>query len=118
MQWKGRKSENVEDRRGVSVSRGIMGGGIGTIILVLVALYFGVDPSILLNQGTTQHAGGPPRSVSRERPAEENRMADFVSVVLADTEDTFNSRPLQSHGFHQTGNTERLLFEPVIPISR
>jgi uncharacterized protein len=91
MQWKdGRKSENVEDRRGVRVSRGIIGGGIGTIILVLVALYFGVDPSILLNQGTTQDAGGPPGSVSRERPAEENRMADFVSVVLADTEDTWH----------------------------
>ena len=91
MQWKdGRKSENVEDRRGIRVSRGIIGGGIGTIILVLVALYFGVDPSILLNQGTTQDAGGPPGSVSRERPAEENRMADFVSVVLADTEDTWH----------------------------
>ena len=91
MQWKdGRKSENVEDRRGVRVSRGMMGGGIGTIILVLVALYFGVDPSMLLNQGTTQDAGVPPGSVSRERPAEENRMADFVSVVLADTEDTWH----------------------------
>jgi uncharacterized protein len=91
MQWKdGRKSGNVEDRRGIRVSRGMMGGGIGTIIIVLVALYFGVDPSILLNQVTTQDAGGPPGSVSQERPAEENRMADFVSVVLADTEDTWH----------------------------
>lgn len=72
MQWKdGHKSENVEDRRGIRMSRGMMGGGIGTIIIVLVALYFGVDPSMLLNQGTTQDAGGPPGSVSRERPAEE-----------------------------------------------
>jgi predicted metalloprotease len=91
MRWKdGRKSENVEDLRGIRVSRGMMGGGIGTIILVLVALYFGVDPSMLLNQGTTQDAGGPPGSVSQERPAEENQMADFVSVVLADTEDTWH----------------------------
>jgi predicted metalloprotease len=67
-----------------------MGGGIGTIILVLVALYFGVDPSMLLNQGTTRESGVPPGSVSEERPAEENRMADFVSVVLADTEDTWH----------------------------
>ena len=90
MKWEDeRKSENVEDRRGIRVSRGIIGGGIGTIILVLVALYFGVDPSILLNQGTTQDAGGPPGSVS-ERPADENRMAEFVSVVLADTEDTWH----------------------------
>jgi len=90
MKWKdGRRSENVEDRRGVRVSRGMVGGGIGTIILVLVALYLGVDPSMLLNQGTTQDAGGPPGSVS-ERPADENRMAEFVSVVLADTEDTWH----------------------------
>ena len=38
-----RKSENVEDRRGMGVSRGVIGGGIGTIIIVLVALYFGID---------------------------------------------------------------------------
>jgi len=100
MRWKdGRKSENVEDRRGIRVSRGMMGGGIGTIILVLAALYFGVDPSLLLNQGTTQDAGGPPGSVSQERPAEENRMAEFVSVVLADTEDTWHEM------FRRSGKT-------------
>ncbi len=91
MRWSdGRKSENVEDRRGIGVSRGVMGGGIGTIILVLAALYFGVDPSVLLNQGTTREGSAPQGSVSRERPAEENRMAEFVSVVLADTEDTWH----------------------------
>lgn len=91
MRWSGgRRSENVEDRRGVRVSRGMMGGGIGTIILVLIALYLGVDPSMLLNQGTTRDVAMPPGSVSQERPAEENRMAEFVSVVLADTEDTWH----------------------------
>jgi hypothetical protein len=64
-----------------------MGGGIGTVILVLIALYFGVDPSMILNQGTTREAVQPGPV---ERPAEENRMADFVSVVLADTEDTWH----------------------------
>jgi len=91
MRWRdGRKSENVEDRRGVRVSRGMLGGGIGTIILVLVALYFGVDPSVILNQETTQEVSVPPGSVTGERSAEENRMAEFVSVVLADTEDTWH----------------------------
>ena len=100
MRWKdGRKSENVEDRRGVRVSRGMMGGGIGTVILVLVALYFSVDPSILLNQGTNQEVGVPPGSVSQQRPAEENRMAEFVSVVLADTEDTWHEM------FRRSGKT-------------
>jgi uncharacterized protein len=100
MRWRdGRKSENVEDRRGVRVSRGMLGGGVGTIILVLIALYFGVDPSMLLNQQTTQEVSLPPGSVSGERPAEENRMADFVSVVLADTEDTWHDL------FHRSGKS-------------
>jgi hypothetical protein len=100
MKWEdGRRSENVEDRRGVRVSRGVMGGGIGTIILVLAALYFGIDPSIILNQTTSQDAGVPPGAVTRERSAEENRMADFVAVVLADTEDTWHEL------FRQSGKT-------------
>jgi len=90
MRWnEGRRSDNVEDRRGTSVSRGMMGGGIGTVILVLVALYFGIDPSTLLNQGSPSDVTTPSGQVSQQRPAEENRMADFVSVVLADTEDTW-----------------------------
>ena len=100
MRWnEGRKSENVEDRRGIRVSRGVMGGGIGTIIIVLIALYFGVDPSMLLNQETSQEVNVPAGSVSQDRPAEENRMADFVSVVLADTEDTWHEM------FRRSGKT-------------
>lgn len=102
MRWSdGRESENVEDQRGVRVSRGVVGGGIGTVILVLVALYFGVDPSLLLNQGTIREGSAPTGSVSQERPAEENRMAKFVSVVLADTEDTWHEI------FRQSGKTYR-----------
>ena len=89
MRWSGgRRSDNVEDRRGIRVSRGIVGGGIGTLVLVLVSLYLGIDPTVLLNQA-------PPVTVSttgtsrEDLPAEENRMAEFVSVVLADTEDAW-----------------------------
>ena len=100
MKWENdRRSDNVEDRRGIRLSRGVMGGGIGTIILVLAALYFGIDPSVILNQTTTQDAGTPPGTATQERPAEENRMADFVSVVLADTEDTWHEL------FRQSGKT-------------
>ena len=46
MRWiGGRQSDNVEDRRGMSVSRGVIGGGIGTVILVVAALFFGIDPT-------------------------------------------------------------------------
>jgi predicted metalloprotease len=90
MRWEDdRKSENVEDRRGIGVSRGVMGGGIGTIIIVLVALFFGIDPSTLLNLGTTTNTSAP-SSVTRQRSADVDRLADFVSVVLADTEDTWH----------------------------
>ena len=89
MRWReGRQSDNVEDRRGMTVSKGMMGGGIGTILLVLVALYFGVDPSIILNQLPT--TGSPPAvEQSAGKPAGQDEQAQFVSVVLADTEDTW-----------------------------
>ena len=90
MRWEqGRRSENVEDRRGMRVSRGVAGGGIGTIILVLVALYFGVDPSIILNQNPVQAPEPSSRSAPYSGSPEENRLSEFVSVVLADTEDTW-----------------------------
>ncbi len=92
MRWKtGRRSDNIEDRRGMRVSgRGLAGGGIGAIILTLVALYFGVDPSVVLNQAgslvPTQEAQAP----TTFSPEEENQK-DFVSVVLADTEDVWTA---------------------------
>jgi len=72
----------------MTVSKGMMGGGIGTILLVLVALYFGVDPSIILNQMPT--TGSPPSvEQSAGKPAGQDEESRFVSVVLADTEDTW-----------------------------
>ena len=101
MRWReGRRSDNVEDRRGMTVSRGMMGGGIGTILLVLVALYFGVDPSVILNQMPT--TGSPPSvEQSAGKPAVQDEEARFVSVVLADTEDTWREI------FRQGGQTYR-----------
>ena len=89
MRWQmGRRSDNIEDRRGMPVGRGAaVGGGIGTLLLVLVAMYFGVDPSVIL-QGTDPGSQGPAPSV-QQRPAGDDQLRDFVSVVLADTEDTW-----------------------------
>jgi len=67
------------------------GGGIGTIVLVLVAMYFGIDPSVVL-QGL-ESASGPSVSSSnttRATSAEEDQMKEFTAVVLADTEDSWN----------------------------
>ena len=87
MKWKGgRRSRNIEDRRGARAPK-LLGGGIGTIVLILVALYFGIDPTPLL-QGL-QDSG----SSSGTRPTAEDLrndpLADMVSVVVADTEDVW-----------------------------
>lgn len=70
----------------MTVSRGVIGGGIGTIILVVAALYFGIDPTVILQQMPN---GGPPAvTTQRHQKPGADPLADFVSVVLADTEDT------------------------------
>jgi predicted metalloprotease len=94
MRWEsGRRSENVEDRRGFRVSPRMAGGGIGTLLLVLAALYFGIDPSIILDQSQVSlpGAGTPTQSSPYSASPEEKRLAEFVSVVLADTEDTWQA---------------------------
>lgn len=86
----GRESDNVEDRRGQG-GRGLRGGGkigIGTIVLALVAMYFGIDPSVVLDTAMTDPA---PVESTQTRPAAENAQARFVSMVLADTEDTWRT---------------------------
>jgi predicted metalloprotease len=96
MQWRGaRRSTNIEDRRGMRIRPGLVGGGLGTIILLLVALYFGVDPRYVLNQGGVEATG--PVSTS---PADETTK-DFVSAVLGYTEDTW------SEIFRNMGRTYR-----------
>lgn len=106
MRWKGgRRSSNIEDRRGQPLRAGALKGGLGTIVIVLALGYFlGVDPSVLL-----QLAGGPvptePGGSSYQPTAEEQEQKDFVSVVLADTEDTWHAI------FRQTG---REYEEPVL----
>jgi len=91
MRWRGgRRSSNIEDRRGAKRAPKLLGGGIGTIVLVLVAMYFGVDPTPLL-QGMQS---GQSASTSGKRPTAEelkdDPLADMVYVVIADTEDVWN----------------------------
>jgi uncharacterized protein len=83
MRWTGRRSDNIEDRRGLGVPVAA-GGGIGTIVLVLLALYFGFDPSVVLQSDPSMPASEAPATSSRQDPERE-----FVAVVLADTEDTW-----------------------------
>jgi predicted metalloprotease len=87
MRWTGgRQSGNVEDRRGMGGGTLIAGGGIGSIVLVLLALFFGFDPSALLQGDSPSLSTEPPSSSAPASDPEK----EFVSVVLADTEDTWH----------------------------
>lgn len=96
MDWEnGRRSTNLEDRRGMRVSGPLVGGGIGTILLALLVTFLGGDPSIVLDQGGApanypQPEAAPQRRSPQTRGAAQDQMAEFVSVVLADTEDTWS----------------------------
>lgn len=92
MRWRtGRRSSNVEDRRGRSATR--VAGGAGAVILIgaVVIALMGGDPSMLLSM--LQDGGGPVSGQPGAASAtpEEQEQADFVSVVLADTEDTWDT---------------------------
>jgi uncharacterized protein len=90
MKWqRARRSSNVQDRRGIS-ARGAVGGGIGTIVIVLVAMFLGVDPSALLQVGDAVSPSGPPPGEAPPPPAGDSA-AQFVAAVLGDTEDTWNA---------------------------
>lgn len=88
MRWKGRKqSSNVEDRRGLS-AKGIAGGGIGTIVIVLVVLLLGGDPTSLIQNIQTSDQT---TTSNYTETAEEKELAQFVSVILAETETVWHN---------------------------
>jgi len=66
-----------------------IGGGLGTVVILVLALFFGVDPSVILPGNDPRLSTEPPAGQQRDPPPEEERLKDFVSVVLADTEDTW-----------------------------
>ncbi|MCC3648199.1 MULTISPECIES: neutral zinc metallopeptidase [Cytobacillus] len=88
MKWKGRRaSSNVEDRRGMGGGgKTLIGGGLGGIIIVLLFTFLGGDPGELLGNMAGSDSG---TSVPYEESEHEKELADFVSVVLADTEEVW-----------------------------
>ena len=86
MLWQGqRESENVEDARGSGGGRLVMGGGIGTVVLVVLYLLLGGDPQALFNSQQAQL----PQSAQVDNQAPRDEASKFVAVVLADTEDAW-----------------------------
>lgn len=89
MRLGGRRSTNVEDRRGMGGGGLIAGGGIGGLVIAVIYMLMGGDPSDLQTQ---QPTGPGAAGQTAQRPAEENALADTVSGVLADTEDVWNEQ--------------------------
>ncbi len=100
-----RESQNVEDRRGQAFRPGgglRLGGGLGTIALVLIALYFGVDPRVLLNLAPestpqAQQSAPPQPRQNAQNGASEDAQRRFVAQVLASTEDVWTD-VFRQHG--------------------
>lgn len=98
MRWRDeRRSDNIEDRRQALPTGVAVGGGVGTLILVLVAMFLGADPRQVLNLlQANQRAAAPPGAGAGQgaparplNPAEEERK-DFVAAILGDTEDVWS----------------------------
>jgi predicted metalloprotease len=84
------RSSNVEDRRGMSVGRGVAGGGIGIVVIALIAMFLGIDPSAVLQSGISEGpASGSQQPVDARAPSREDKEADFVAAVLGSTEEVW-----------------------------
>ncbi len=94
----GRRSTNIEDRRGVRLPGRAAGGGIGILILIVIAVLLGADPVKLLNDITYTEVDPTSSYDSAPLSDEDRELADFVSVVLADTEDTWSELFVQYNG--------------------
>ena len=97
MRWRGqRESENIEDRRGMSRGGIALGGGLGSIVILIIALLLGADPRQILEQGPVDQ--GPETQTSRTTSPEEEELKSFTRVVLASTEDVWTEIFRQSGG--------------------
>jgi uncharacterized protein len=90
MRWRDRRqSDNIEDRRGLSGGRVAIGGGLGTIIILIIIVLLGGDPRQFLQQVPQEGTQPGPQTSQPVNPAEQE-LKQFTAVVLADTEDVWN----------------------------
>lgn len=88
MKWQGRRqSSNMEDRRGMSGGKMLLGGGVVGVVVLLIQMFTGTDLSQVIPTEMLQSQSGTGQTV--ELSEADKQMGDFVSVVLADTEDVW-----------------------------
>jgi len=112
MLWRGqRESDNVEDRRGMSRGGLAIGGGVGGLVILLLAMFFGVDPGAILNQTGDEQPAVNTRPARPGSPGDDE-LTHFVSVVLASTEDVWTGILRQSG--KQYRNPKLVLFSDQV----
>ena len=93
MRWRdGRQSDNIEDRRGMSIPRGVKIGGVsglGLLAIVVIGMFLGIDPTVLL-QGIPDIQTPSVSVQPGDRPAVNDDQRQFVAVVLGETEDVWH----------------------------
>jgi len=92
MRWEGREqSANVEDRRGMAMNAGgmIAGGGIGTLLLILIMVFLGANPAKLMEQVGQQQPQNKQQTSVNPADDRDAPLKEFVSVVMRDTEDVW-----------------------------
>lgn len=110
MKWTNDRSDNVEDRRGKGGGKGMMiGGGLGTIVMVLVVMFLGGDPSAVLNNSGVMQ--GQTQTEQRQLTEEELKTYEFVRMVTAETEETW-TEIFQEHGLEYR-KPKVVMFEQV-----
>ena len=110
MKWTNDRSDNVEDRRGQGGGKGMMiGGGLGTIVMVLVVMFLGGDPSTVLNNSAIMQGQG--QTEQRELTEEELKTYEFVRMVTAETEETW-TEIFEEHGLEYR-KPKVVMFEQV-----
>jgi len=110
MKWTNDRSDNVEDRRGKGGGRGMMiGGGLGTIVMALIVMFLGGDPSTVLNNSGVMQGQG--QTEQRQLTEEELKTYEFVRMVTAETEETW-TEIFEEHGLEYR-KPKVVMFEQV-----
>ena len=110
MKWTNDRSDNVEDRRGKGGGRGMMiGGGLGTVVIALIVMFLGGDPSAVLNNSGVMQ--GQAQTEQRQLTEEELKTYEFVRMVTAETEKTW-TEIFQEHGLEYR-KPKVVMFEQV-----
>lgn len=113
MKWeKFRRSSNVEDRRGVrGGGKGLLGGGIGGIVILLVAWYFGLDPQMLMQGAQMLDSNSSQQGEALQ--TSQDPQSEMVAHVLGDTEDVWNALFAQQGGQYRAPRL--ILFNDATP---